>query len=461
MKKISLVRFFAMFVLTFVCSCTKNKPDVIYTSVPQIKVANPISDALPLCGSYKGHMVSGKTYRVGPGCNILVNAGDTLFMDKGVTLYMSPASSIVVKGIFISLGSKDNPNTITVEGMVKTDNPGTLAGADSAYVSKRLWCGINCDTSCKLLVLKWTHVEYTSANIVGTPPLPSVSGTSHAILFQNPNGAFVMEDSWMYGSADEVRVSSGKVCIMRNTIEKLGYTGGDGFNVKHGTTGDMAYNLFIGVATNGTKAADKGTNAGPQTEVAMYNNTYVNCGYRRSSAGRGGCINYEEGARGVAYNNLIVNCKYGLRVVNNPPADVAHLKYGNSLNYGDSASIVNQFYPQGYITEPQPTDIPAPSTFLPTPYTLGQAYTAPSLVGANNPQFLNFPLPATQGVMNIAYVGGYDFHLKPSSPAIGKGFKGFAAMSVVPVDPVFGATEITPPGADIGCYQSDGTGNQH
>jgi hypothetical protein len=31
----------------------------------------------------------------------------------------------------------------------------------------------------------------------------------------------------------------------------------------------------------------------------------------------------------------------------------------------------------------------------------------------------------------------------------------------VKLDPTYGATEITAPGSDIGCYQSNGTGNKH
>ncbi len=452
----------ASFLVAMACfmSCAK-KNDLVYASVPLVQVAQSISDSAPLCGSYKGYMVSGKTYTVAAGCNITVNAGDTLIMDENVHLYMSPASSIIVKGIFISLGNRDNPNWITVNGLVKTDNPQTPADADSAFISTRIWCGINCDTSCALLVLKWTHVEYTGGNFLGTPPLPSLSGKSHSILFQNINGSFIMEDSWLYGSTDELRVTCGKICLMRNTLEKIGITGGEGLDVKHGTTGDMAYNLIIGSATDGTKASDVGTYAGPQTNITMYNNTYVNCGYRRTAAGHGGSLDYEEGAKGLAYNNLIVNCKYGFRVLNNVIADTTHLRYGNTYNYGDSISIVNQFYPQSYITIPQLTDIPQPSSYLPSSYTLGQVYDAPSIVGSNDPQFVNFPLPATEGIVNIAYAAGFNFRLKAASPAIGKGYTGFSPLSLVPIDPVYGATEISPPGKDIGCYQLDGTGNQH
>jgi len=461
MKKVSLYTLVIISCLTFLWSCKRNGNDLIHISVPPIQVAQTISDSTPLCGTYKGHMAAGKTYRVAAGCNIVVNAGDTLFLESGVHLYMSPASSIIVKGTLVSLGTQTNPNWITLEGMVKTDDPSALAASDSAYTSSRLWCGINCDTSCQLLVIKWTHVEYTGATFVGTPPLASVSGTSHAIFFQNPNGVFILEDSWLYGSVDEVRVSSGNINIMRNTIEKFGYTNGDCFNVKHGSVGNMAYNLIIGVPTNGTKASDKGTYTASQTNVNMYNNTYLNSGWRRTSTGKGGSIDYEEGAKGLCYNNIIVNCKIGLRVVSTPAADTLNLHYGNTLNYGDSLNIVDQFYPSGFITKPQTTDIPAPSTFLPTPYTIGQVYSAPSVIGMNNPLFVNFPLPTSNPLVNISYATGFDFHLQPNSPAIGKGYTSFAPLTVVPVDPIYGSTEITLPGIDLGCYQSNGMGNKH
>ncbi|MFX6702186.1 hypothetical protein ABTH29_20020, partial [Acinetobacter baumannii] len=61
----------------------------------------------------------------------------------------------------------------------------------------------------------------------------------------------------------------------------------------------------------------------------------------------------------------------------------------------------------------------------------------------------------------ITSVGNYNFHIQPSSPLIGKGFTGVHPFVVVPLDPTFGASEVTPPGADLGCYQSNGTGNQH
>ena len=51
-----------------------------------------------------------------------------------------------------------------------------------------------------------------------------------------------------------------------------------------------------------------------------------------------------------------------------------------------------------------------------------------------------------------------------ASPALGIGFTGFSPLSsitpAVANDPNFG-TNVTPPGVDMGCYQTNGTGNQH
>jgi hypothetical protein len=317
-----------------------------------------------------------------------------------------------------------------------------------------------------LMILKWTHIEFGGApygSVVGQQVNQS-STTSFAVLFQNYNGSFIMEDSWLYGSTDDaMRISNGKVHIMRNTFEKPGLNGGDCVNVKGGTVGTMAYNFFIGTATNGQKASNKGQPTGaPQTNIVMYNNTFINGGYRQIQTGRGGCINYEEGAKGMYYNNVAVNCKFGFRVVNNPVADTANLKYGYNYSYADSLSVANQFYPVGYITKPQSTDIPAP-TFLPPNYTLGAAYDGSTLVQQNKPLFINYPLPVTGGLRlsDIKSIGNFNFHLQLSSPLIGKGFTGFSPLVVVPLDLIYGATEVTPPGVDLGCFQINGTGNQH
>ena len=184
-----------------------------------------------------------------------------------------------------------------------------------------------------------------------------------------------------------------------------------------------------------------------------------------------GSINYEEGAKGGYYNNLMVNDKYGPRIVGATAnyngnalvvADTANIKYDYNYNYVDSVSLANQIYPVGFATKPQPHDIPDPKTFLPAGYKPGQVYDGSAVVGKNNPLFVNFPLPqTTKRLGDIATVGTYNFRLQPASPALGKGTGSFTPLAVVPVSPTFGSTEITPPSVDMGAYSASGKGNQH
>jgi hypothetical protein len=449
-------------------SCKRTGNDYTYVSKTPIIKASAISDTLH--GTIKGTLLAGKTYYMDSA--VTINAGDTLFIQSGVTINVINSYAFFhVNGTFISIGTSTAPNWITVPGLTgsnKQDNPSAAAApsTDSAFTSARSWCGIACDTSCALLVIKWTHIEFAGHNY-NISPMPGVlKSPSWPIYFSNHNGHMILEDSWLYGSVDDgVRFASGNICVMRNTFEKVSFTSGDCLNAKQATVGIMAYNLFVGTATNGTKASNKGSSTTfPECQLDMYNNTYVNGGWRQASTAHGSDIDFEQNARGRAYNNLIVNCKAGLRVVSSPIADTANLRYGYNYFYGDSIAVVNQFYPPGNITIPQPTDIPNPS-YLPTGYVPGAVYSADALVGQNNPLFVNYPLPCPYGY-TINYVGynnpsPYNFRLQASSPAIGKGFTGFTPNNVVPIDPIYGATAITPPGQDIGCYQSNGTGNQH
>ena len=444
-------------------SCQKTDHKDLWKAV--IVPASPVSDTAPLCGTIKGTMLAGKTYTI--GCDVFINQGDTLIIQEGVTVNFTGKYGLGVKGSLICLGTKDHPNRFTFPGVTRTDDPFADPNKDPALAGQ--WIGIIGATTCPMMILKWTHIEFGGAAIPSTSAIKSIFASPYPVFFQNPGGLFVLEDSWIYGSVDDpFRILGGKIAVMRNTFEKCGYTGGEAMNAKSGTIGDFGYNLCVGMATNGPKLSNSGAPVGvPGSNVRMYNNTIVNCGYRRAAAGRGGSIDFEEGAGGMAYNNLIVNCKFGVRVVQNPIADTANLRYGYNFTYTDSQSVANNIYPSMAvsvcITRPQPTDIPNPS-FLPAGWNPGDVYTAPtSLLGANNPQFINGPVPLPSGyqLRMVATVGSYNFRLKTTSPCVGIGYTGFTPRRDVPIDPIRGATEITPPGKDIGAFQINGTGNQH
>jgi hypothetical protein len=463
--KLSMVFALAGLILS---SCTKQQDTkILWQAV--IPPAAPISDAVCLSGSISGTMLAGKTYNV---CgDIFVNQNDSLIIQEGVTVNFKGTTVPVglgVKGKLICLGTKENPILFTVLGVTKTDQLGANPNNDPALKGK--WTGVIGATTCPLMVFKWTRVEFGGAAISSAMKSFTGGSSPYPLYFANPNGTFVLEDSWVYGSVDDPwRINGGKIHVMRNTFEKCGYTGGEAMNAKAGTIGDFAYNLCIGMATNGPKLSNINVLPGvPGSNVRMYNNTIVNSGYRRSAAGRGGSINFEEGAGGMAFNNLIINCKFGLRIVATPIADTANIKYGYNWYYADSLNVASQFIPSlsvsTAISQPKETDVPKPSTYLPAGWKIGDVYTAPSsLLGQNNPQFINGPVPMPSGLKlaDISIVGTYNFALKPTSPCINAGFTGFTARGDVIQDARYGATEITQPGKDIGCYQSNGRGNQH
>jgi hypothetical protein len=452
-------------------SCKKSS-DSPTISQPQYKVGQTISSDT-LSGSVKGTMQAGKTYYF--STPVTINAGDTLVMQSGVKLLsLNPAAQLIVKGSFVSLGTQSNPNWIT--GVDAYNNPGNYKKTTTQDPNTdpglnptgKLWGGIQCDVTCPLLDIKWTHLDFAGGTASSSnPPAGYTSGANlFVILFQNANGYLILEDSWIYGSTtDATRINGGKIHIMRNTVEKLAYNDGDAFNAKNSTVGDMAFNLIIGTAKGGTKASNKGVYGSTECNINMFNNTYVSCGWRSVDPDRGASVDYEQGARGLSYNNITVNNKTGFRILENPIADTANCRYGYHLSYGDSANVVNNIYPPTHITIPSVHDIPNPTTFypgFPNSYTLGESYSAPSLAGQNNPKFVNFPLPVP-GVMSLFnFQGNFDFHLASGSPAIGKGYTGFSPLNSTSgvTDPFLKAT-VTNPNIDLGAFPTDGNGNRH
>jgi hypothetical protein len=478
MKKLKLISL-GLAVLGL-AACSKKKDNVV-VSVPQIQVGQAISAGTLASGNYKGTMLANQTYTVTG--DITVNAGDTLLIQKGVKLNMTNGANIFVNGTFVSLGTKDAPIVITDPRRTKLTGTSTVA-TDSAYSGG--WGGIYASNTAKLVVIKWTHLDFGGAALKALPFAGTglKAGNQYILYFENPNGVFILEDSWMYGSPDDAtRFYGGYYNIMRNTMEKCGSNGGDGFNAKGSAVGNMAYNLIIGGATNGTKTASDGTTAG-ECQFTMYNNTYVNDGFRNNGVfgARSGSVEIENASRALVYNNLIVNCAFGVRIAGGPGGAKVYLadtlynasdaitKTATDYNffYGDNAAITGQFVPtsvaQPVVTHPQVHGIPNMATFLTSAYTFGFVYDGTPLVGKNNPMFANFPLPAAAGSwVTQCSVDGYNFHLSTGSPAIGAGTTtAFAPITTgIPIDPNFGSSGITLPGKDMGCYQSNGTGNQH
>ena len=110
MKKVQLLMIAAIAVV-FISSCKKTEDPQPEISTPQFQAGQTItSDTLK--GSVKGTLQSGKTYYFYN--QVTINDGDTLVMQSGVKLLsLSPNAQLIVKGAFVSLGTKNDPNWIT------------------------------------------------------------------------------------------------------------------------------------------------------------------------------------------------------------------------------------------------------------------------------------------------------------------------------------------------------------
>ena len=437
----------AIVMAVIVSSC--HKSEMVTISKPVISAGQGItSDTLG--GSIKGTLLAGKTYYF--KTDIIINAGDTLLMQDGVNLIAlgdgstyAKSPQITVNGTFISLGSEFSQNYISVLPSMRT--------RDNAF--KGLWGGIQASATSGDVIIKWTHIGYVGgpAGPANDPAVYTAGAARFSISFSNINANFILEDSWVsFSKDDNVRVGSGKISIMRSTFEMNGESGGEAINCKSGTVGDIAYNLIIGAATNGLKISNSGGTT-VQCNVNAYNNTILNSGFRQVQSGRGGSINYEKGAKGKSYNNLIVNCRFGIRITSD--ADVPNTLYDNQYYYASANNLLTQFYPSTGIAVAKPGDIKSATPSDKNP--LFASYNT----DAFNYATATIPMGIAAQPDYLVFVGNADFRLNPGSPALNKGKTDFQPLKAVTITGGIYGADITLPGKDIGAFQDDGSGNRH
>jgi hypothetical protein len=355
-----------------------------------------------LSGEVSGILEKG-TYRI--TSDLIIPEGQELRLMPGVILAfdgdgLSPETSpeLTVFGRLIAVGTANDPVMFTV--------PEDRRMASNAY--EGFWGGIQCMTTCDAAIFQHAIVEYT-----GGPARQSdaydAGDPRYAIHFANPQGVFVFDNSTLRNIADDgIRPEGGaRLAIINSTFYNCGETGGEGVNIKDGTVGDVAYNLFYGVATNGSKPAGAGDGV-PQTNVNTYNNTFINCGFRRVQAGRGGSINYEQGARGKVYNNLIVNCRFGTRFRGDRLPDTANIPYDYTHYYANDPADADNFFPS--------TDIDANGNRL----TRAQ----PNDIIQVDPMFVNYDVNTNK--LTHTPESGWDFRLQSGAPGANSGFTGFS-----------------------------------
>lgn len=343
--------------------------------------------------------------------DVVVPAGKSLTIEAGTHIIFSgdslgtaSAPEFQVRGNLYVKGTKDNPVVFTVPDASQT--------LENRY--KGLWGGIQCASTSGEVSMDYATLAYAGApagaNSVFVELGEPEGDPRFALFYANVNGKIAIFNSTVENTADDgIRVKGGKMLLCNNTFAFIGGTGGEAMNIKTGVLGVMAFNLTYSSATNGPKWSNSG-DLTPQTNCDAYNNTTVNSGWRRNKPGRGGSVNIEKAARGTAYNNLIVNCKYGVRVVGGSSvADTANLITDYSWYYGNDTLITHEFYPDnGLLT---PNDCP---------------HDVAGAVGANDPQFVGYDVSTGRNVdLNLSTL---DFHLKSGSPALTGAFTGFTPV---------------------------------
>ncbi len=397
-------------------SCKKSS-DVVTT----LPVSNPIKKDT-LSGFIKGTLLSNKTYYING--DIWVKNTDTLAVQSGVTVIVfgnpdaaPPVSyAIHISGTLLCVGTKTSQITFK-------------PAASNPVWPKGYWGGIQCDSSAKVIKMVWTNLSYTGGPDVsgGAQFAFSVVGVSSG-SFQSSTNVVVENCSFLSGIDDCLRLTGPiVVSIKGNVIRHEGSDDGDNINIKKGVTGDVAYNYIWSAANNSIKLVTNGTVLYPQTKINIYNNTLIDGGWRKQGEPTAGIL-IDQFAQANIYNNLIINCVRGIRIT--AEADTIHIKgnYGYNLFYSIVDSTRAGYYPAGDWGQPQTGDLLS--------------------TGLNN---LN-PMIADMDQDINALTDNNNAHIQSGSAAIGKG------NTSAPYTSGLGTTML--PGKDIGCYQSDGTGNQ-
>ena len=396
-------------------SCKKS--DNVDTVLP---VSNPITKDT-ISGFLKGTMLANKTYYVKG--DIWVKSTDSLSIQPGVKVIVlgNPDAvppliyTIHISGTLLSVGTKSSQITFKPAN----SNP---------VWPKGYWGGIQCDSMAKNVKLVWTNISYTGG--------PDVSGGSQfAFSVQGVAGTFtsttkvVVENCSILSGIDDCMRLSGpiQVSIKGNVIQHQGSDDGDNINIKKGVTGDVAYNYIWSAANNSIKVETNKTVLYPQSKINIYNNTLIDGGWRKQGEPTAGIL-VDNFAQASVYNNLIVNCANGIRITAMADTSFIKGKYGYNLFYSIIDSTRTGYYPVSEWGKKQAGDILS--------------------TGIND----HNPLLVTMDSDINAMTDNNNAHLQSGSAAIGKG------NTSAPYNTGLGTTMA--PGKDIGCFQTDGSGNQ-
>jgi hypothetical protein len=474
---------FTLGTTTLTITVTDNELQVGTTTVSVTVTNHPpveIAGAVGTTGTKEVHFTAATTW--GPHltyhvtANVFVEKTGSLTLLEGTTVIVDGQYSFTVRGNFYSYGTATDSVVLTVPSTQRTQ----------ANIFGGLWGGVlssNTDGTntfeANEMIVQYTRIEYTGMlgqawqDIVKLGEVADTNTPEYALFFNNPNGTCVVQNSTFAYSVDvALQIDQGHILVNNNAFILNGKAGGEAIDIKVGTYGDIAYNLFYKTATNGVKYNAKGGS----TELHVYNNTAVECGWRQTShSDHGGSFNVEQGGKGMLYNNLIVNCTRGVRFSDGKLADVAHLFDGYNYHYLSLTGPVgaDNFSPEFYssegfiihgngVTGPVGID----STYetahdMPTPvYTAGVYNTTATQAASVDPKFVNFTVTTFNAAAavtaeepaNEGFPAPFDFHLQAGSTALTGGKTTFSPYNTTALTAGGHAYTSPAPSAYIGAF---------
>ena len=272
--------------------------------------------------------------------SVEIPVGTSLYIEPGVTVTckseVQVPVEIVVLGNLYCMGTAEKPVTITSD---------TKKPAD--------WGGIICGYNSEEVVLNHVDIAYagatpteSSASFQNKLFKTTIDGGVPAFHFCNVNGKFVMANCFFHDNYnDQTYFTGGKGVIVGNVFADSGNAadGGEAINVKSGCKLDVANNLIYNACTNALKLSNAGNSETvPLTDMTVYNNTIVNCGWRRSKNKKGGSIWVEKAARPVMVNNLIYDSRFGLKQPKQDGADMDNSRMTPNYYFASTETGVEQ-----------------------------------------------------------------------------------------------------------------------
>ncbi|MEG1617489.1 MAG: hypothetical protein RR202_07260 [Bacteroidales bacterium] len=337
--------------------------------------------------------------------HFLVEKGKSLYIEQGATIIASNSEvkpEIVVLGNLYSMGTAEKPVVFTVEEASKGDR------------FSRNWGGIICGYDSKEVLLENTVIEYggaqTTENSLSFRHELFKTETGEgvpALHFCNTEGSLVVRNSVFRNNAeDHMYITGGKSIIANNQFITCGFDGGEAINYKSECLADIAYNVVYDANTNALKLSNAGFNT-LQSHLICYNNTFMNTGWRRPKV-KGGSIWLEKSVLAELYNNLVYDCRWGLKESTEEQKDAASVITPNYYFASTEAGVAQM----------QASDADG--------ILNGANDILSQQAGDKNPLFVNFKqqdnininVSSNEGDVPAEFRNDWDLHLTASSPAL-------------------------------------------